>query len=278
MIRVALAQMNLTVGDIDGNSQLIADAMDRAARSGAQVLAVPELAVTGYPPEDLVMKKAFVDANRRAVDALAAGSSEVLTVIGFVDADDAHVYNAAAICQSGRLLAIYRKQLLPNYGVFDEHRYFTPGSDHHLFESEVGVLGVCICEDAWSPSGPVVSQGDAGAQLVVNINASPFHKNKLNERAEMLGERARLAHASIAYVNTVGGQDELVFDGGSLVVGPDGEVVCRLPQFEEDFAVIDVPLGDAGSSRPANVTRTPIELRAASGEATNQITQPLEPA
>ncbi|MDQ3963647.1 MAG: NAD+ synthase [Actinomycetota bacterium] len=277
VIRVALAQMNLTVGDIDGNSEHIADAMDRATRSGAQVLAVPELAVTGYPPEDLVMKKAFVAANKRAVDALAARSSDILSVIGFVDSDDAHLYNAAAICQGGRLLAVYRKQLLPNYGVFDEHRYFTPGTGHHLFESDAGVIGVCICEDAWSPTGPVVSQGDAGAQVVVNINASPFHKNKLNERAEMLGERARLAQASIAYVNMVGGQDELVFDGGSLVVGPDGEVVSRLPQFEEDFAVIDVPLGEAGSSRPGDVKRTRVELRDPRGEPTNQITQPLEP-
>lgn len=270
--------MNLTVGDIDGNSERIADAMERAARSGAQVLAVPELAVSGYPPEDLVMKKAFVAANKRAVEALAARSTEVLTVIGFIDADDTHIYNAAAICQRGDLLAVYRKQLLPNYGVFDEHRYFTPGTGHHLFDSPDGVIGVCVCEDAWSPSGPVVSQGDAGAQVVVNINASPFHKNKVNERAAMLGERARRARASIAYVNMVGGQDELVFDGGSLVVGPDGAVVCRLPQFEEDFAVIDVPLGEAGSSSAPDVSRTRVGLSVPTGEPTNQITQPLEPA
>ena len=270
--------MNLTVGDIDGNSDRIADAMERAARSGAQVLAVPELAITGYPPEDLVMKKAFVAANRTALDELAARSGEVLTIIGFVDADAGKIYNAAAVCQGGRVLAVYHKQLLPNYGVFDEHRYFTPGTRHHLFESDAGTIGVCICEDAWSPSGPVITQGDAGAQIVININASPFHKNKLTERAEMLGERARLARASIAYVNMVGGQDELVFDGGSLVVAPDGEIVTRLPQFEEDFAVIDAPLGDAHMSQTSSVDRTKIALPTPSGEPTNQISEPFEPA
>ena len=270
--------MNLTVGDIDGNSERIADAMERAARSGAQVLAVPELAITGYPPEDLVMKKAFVAANKRALNELAARSGEVLTVIGFVDSDEAGIYNAAGICQGGGLLAVYRKQLLPNYGVFDEHRYFTPGKRHHLFDSDAGVIGVCICEDAWSPTGPVISQGDAGAQVVININASPFHKNKLTERAEMLGERARLARASIAYVNMVGGQDELVFDGGSLVVSPDGAIVTRLPQFEEGFAVVDVPLGEPGSSNAASVDRTHVDLSTVSGEPTNQINEPLEVA
>lgn len=270
--------MNLTVGDIDGNLDRIADAMERAARSGAQVLAVPELAITGYPPEDLVMKKAFVAANRTALDELAARSGEVLTIVGFVDADAGKIYNAAAVCQGGRVLAVYHKQLLPNYGVFDEHRYFTPGTRHHLFESDAGTIGVCICEDAWSPSGPVITQGDAGAQIVININASPFHKNKLTERAEMLGERARLARASIAYVNMVGGQDELVFDGGSLVVAPDGDIVTRLPQFEEDFAVIDAPLGDARMSQTPSVDRTKIALPTPSGEPTNQISEPFEPA
>lgn len=266
MIRIALAQMNLTVGDIDGNSARISEAIQRAEREGAQIVAVPELAVTGYPPEDLVLKKAFVKANRSAIRDLARDCGDAVAIIGFVDAGRGALYNAAALCHRGELLGIYHKHLLPNYGVFDEHRYFDEGRGHLLLESEHGVVGVCICEDAWSERGPVVSQGDAGAQIVVNINASPFHKGKLAERAALLGERARRARAAIAYVNTVGAQDELVFDGGSLIVGPDGQVVAGLPQFEEDFAVVDVPLGDATRTDSPSVRRLPVELRPTTGD------------
>lgn len=278
MIRIALAQMNLTVGDIDGNSARISEAIQRAEREGAQIVAVPELAVTGYPPEDLVLKKAFVKANRSAIDELARDCGDVVAIIGFVDAGRDALYNAAALCHRGELLGIYHKHLLPNYGVFDEHRYFDEGRGHLLLESEHGVVGVCICEDAWSERGPVVSQGDAGAQVVVNINASPFHKGKLAERAALLGDRARRARAAIAYVNTVGAQDELVFDGGSLIVGPDGQVVAGLPQFEEDFAVVDVPLGDATSTDSPSVRRLPVELRPTTGHLTPPRAGEIAPA
>ena len=244
MVRVALAQMNQVVGDISGNSERVAAAMARARDEGAQILAVPELAVTGYPPEDLLLRKSFVQANVAAVEGLARQTSDVLTVIGFVEPADGVLYNAAAICSGGEIRAVYRKHLLPNYGVFDERRYFAPGTEHVLIDTPDGVIGVCVCEDAWSPTGPLVSQGDAGAQLIVNINASPFHKNKLEERCEMLGDRASKAKASIAYVNMVGGQDELVFDGGSVVIDPFGEVVARFPQFVEHFGVVDVSLGE----------------------------------
>jgi NAD+ synthase (glutamine-hydrolysing) len=277
MIAIALAQMNPTVGDIEGNQELIEDAIRQAHSAGAEVVAVPELAVTGYPPEDLLMKKSLVQANIDALHAIASTTPDVLAIVGFVDRGKGTLYNAAAVCSHGEVLGVYRKHLLPNYGVFDEHRYFEPGRGHILIETQEAVIGVCVCEDAWSPTGPVVRQGDAGAQIVVNINASPFHKNKLAERAELLGDRARRAKASIVYVNAVGGQDELVFDGGSLVVDPTGEVVARLSQFEETFAVVDVPVGVAGKTRHPSVRRVPFQLRSSSADAVADVAEPLDP-
>jgi NAD+ synthase (glutamine-hydrolysing) len=276
MIAVALAQMNLTVGDIDGNQELIEGAIRQAQSAGAQVVAMPELAVTGYPPEDLLMKRSLVQANIDALHAIASMTSDVLAVVGFVDRGKGTLYNAAAICGHGEVLGVYRKHLLPNYGVFDERRYFEPGRGHILIDAQDAVIGVCVCEDAWSPTGPVVRQGDAGAQIVININASPFHKNKLAERAELLGDRARRAKTSIVYVNTVGGQDELVFDGSSLVVDPTGEVVARLSQFEETFAVVDVPLGVAGKTKHPSVRRVPFQLRSSSADGVADIADPLD--
>jgi NAD+ synthase (glutamine-hydrolysing) len=243
MIRIALAQMNLTVGDITGNTERLIAVLGSAEAAGAQVVATPELGVTGYPPEDLLLKRSFVDANLEAVRTIARASGDAVSVVGFVDRKNDRLFNAAAICQSGAVVGVYHKHLLPNYGVFDEDRYFHPGREHLLIETASGVIGVCVCEDAWSARGPVVAQGDAGAQVVVNINASPFHKNKGAERARMLCERARRAQASIVYVNMVGGQDELVFDGGSLVISPEGEVLSRLTQFQEQLSFMDVPLG-----------------------------------
>ncbi len=266
MIRVALAQLNVTVGDIDGNASRLIESIERAEVSGAQLVTTPELGIPGYPPEDLVLKPSFVAANRVAVEKVAAATGDAAAVIGFVDVDEVGLYNAAALCHRGRVLAVYRKQLLPNYGVFDERRYFIPGTRHILFDTAAGILGLCVCEDAWSATGPVVSQGDAGAQVVININASPFHEDKWAERAAMLGERARRARTSIVYVNMVGGQDEVVFDGGSMVVGPDGSVLARLPQFEEAFAVVDVPLGEPHGSHTSDVDHLPLDLREAAGE------------
>ena len=268
MIRVALAQMNTTVGDIAGNATLIRSAIERADRAGAQVLVVPELAVTGYPPEDLLMKRSFVTANREALDELAGLTGDLLTIIGFVDQDPGHLFNAAAVCARGEVLAVYRKQLLPNYGVFDEERYFEPGNEAYLVETNHGVLGVCVCEDVWFEDGPAIALGDAGAEIVLNINASPFHKGKLKERAQMLGARARRARSSIVYVNAVGGQDELVFDGGSLVVDPGGQVIARAEQFREEFLVCDVPLGERRARSDGDVRTVACDLREVSGTAT----------
>jgi NAD+ synthase (glutamine-hydrolysing) len=265
VIRVALGQLNFTVGDIDGNLERATGAVHEAEKGGAQVLVLPELALTGYPPEDLVLKSGFVAANQSALTEVATSTGELLTVVGFVDSDDHHLYNAAGICHEGAVRAIYRKQLLPNYGVFDERRYFQPGRRHTLIETGQGVLGVCVCEDVWSPSGPAIVQGDAGAQLVLNINASPFHKGKLDERARMLSERALRSAASIAYVNLVGGQDELVFDGGSLVIDSAGNLIARLPQFEERVDLVDIPLGEARVTDAGSVDRISLELIQTSG-------------
>jgi NAD+ synthase (glutamine-hydrolysing) len=278
MPKIALAQMNLVVGDIDGNSARIVDAIERARSSAAQLVAVPELAVTGYPPEDLVLKKSFVAANMAAVEHIAAATGDLVAVVGFIDEADGRVFNAAAICHKGEVAAVYHKHRLPNYGVFDERRYFSEGRGHWLLETNDGVIGVCVCEDAWSETGPLVSQGDAGAQLIVNINASPFHKGKLGERAALLGARARRAKASIAYVNTVGGQDELVFDGGSMVVGPDGEIVARSPQFEEDFTVVDVPLGESSGGHGDAIDRLQVQLRPTEPAPGAHITPELDPS
>ncbi|HEY7876209.1 MAG TPA: NAD+ synthase [Actinomycetota bacterium] len=278
MPKIALAQMNLTVGDIDGNSARIVEAIERAESSVAQIVAVPELAVTGYPPEDLVLKKSFVAANRAALDEIATAAKSVIAIVGFVDAGEGRLFNAAAICHGGRVAAVYHKHRLPNYGVFDERRHFAEGRGHWLIETNDGVIGVCVCEDAWPESGPLISQGDAGAQVVVNVNASPFHKGKLSERAALLGARARRARASIAYVNQVGGQDELVFDGGSMIVGPDGEIVARSPQFEEDFLVVDVPLGESGGGHGDAIERLQIELRATADAPAPVIAPDLDPS
>ena len=265
VIRAALGQLNFTVGDIDGNAARSISAIRESIERGAQVLVLPELTLTGYPPEDLVLRSGFVQANHRALEDVASHTGDLLTVLGFVDTDGRHLYNAAAICHSGEVKAIYRKQLLPNYGVFDERRYFEPGDRHTLIDTGRGVIGVCVCEDIWSPTGPAIAQADAGAQVVLNINASPFHKGKVDERAMMLGERAQRSSASVVYVNLVGGQDELVFDGGSLVIDPDGLLTTRLAQFEERLEIVDVPLGEARSLHASNVDRLSLSLRDADG-------------
>jgi NAD+ synthase (glutamine-hydrolysing) len=275
-MRVALAQINQTVGDVEGNARRIVDAIRTARTKGAQILVTPELSVTGYPPEDLVLKDTFIAANLRALERIATEATDVLTVVGFVEPFTGGLYDSAAVCHEGRVIAVYRKHLLPNYGVFDERRYFEAGEEHILFESSQGTFGVSVCEDVWEEDGPVVVQGLAGAQMVLNINASPFHKGKLAERAEMLGDRARRGATSIVYVNMVGGQDELVFDGGSLVIDERGDVVARLPQFEELVAVVEVPLGPPGGTEATDVRTMPVALGAAGGRRPEApLTEPL---
>jgi NAD+ synthase (glutamine-hydrolysing) len=251
VLRIALAQLDPTVGDLDGNLKKLLDAYDRAEAAGCDIVAFPELSITGYPPEDLVLKPGFVADNRDALDAFASRTGACAAVVGFVDADR-DLYNAAAVCVNGAVVGTYRKRLLPNYAVFDEQRYFTPGTDSDPLELYVigGVnVGVSICEDIWSPFGPLAEQAAGGAELSVNINGSPYHWEKDTGRERMVATRAQDAHTPIVYVNQVGGQDELVFDGGSFVVDADGHVIARAPQFVEELLIVDVPIPPVYRSR-----------------------------
>jgi NAD+ synthase (glutamine-hydrolysing) len=244
VLRVALAQLNPIVGDLRGNLAKLVEAYDRAEASGCDVVVFPELSTTGYPPEDLVLKPGFVAENLAVLDELAARTGRCAAIVGFVD-QDRDLYNAAAVCAGGSIVGRYHKRLLPNTTVFDEARYFTPGHRSDPLELYVigGVkVGVSICEDIWSPFGPVAEQAAAGAEISVNINGSPFHTGKGAERERMLATRAADSHAAVVYVNQVGGQDELVFDGGSVVFDHEGTLLTRAPQFVESFLVVDVPV------------------------------------
>ena len=256
-LRVAGAQLNMTVGDIPGNESAIREAMRKASDADADVLLVPELALTGYPPEDLVLRDDFVQANLDALDRLATLATDITVIVGFVDrvsgpsrgaadSEMREVANAAAVLGDGRLKGVYHKVLLPNYGVFDEDRYFAVGSDPGSVWMVGGeTVGVSVCEDIWLPDGPPAKQAAAGASTLLNINASPFHRGKAAERESMLAERARSSGAAVVYLNLVGGQDELVFDGASVVFDRNGNLLHRSPQFEEDFFVVDIPSGPA---------------------------------
>src|SRR2546423_12210953 len=241
-LRVALAQLNTTVGDIDGNAVKVADAIDRARGEGAQLVVLPELALTGYPPEDLLLKTHFVDAAGAALRELASDVKDIVALVGFPQrADD--VYNAAAVLADGQVAAVYRKMFLPNYGVFDEHRYFQGGTEPAMLELNGVAIGLTICEDIWDPGPPASSEALAGAQVIVNLSASPYHAGKPRERERMLVQRARDNVAAVVFCNLVGGQGELVFAGGSAAIDPAGEVIARAPQFEEAFTVCTLDVG-----------------------------------
>jgi NAD+ synthase (glutamine-hydrolysing) len=239
-LRVALCQINTTVGDLDGNVDRVLAALADAETLGADLAVFPELALTGYPPEDLLLKPGFVADNRRALDRVAAASRACAAVVGFVDAGR-DLHDAAAVCAGGKVVAIYHKQNLPNYAVFDEQRYFAPGTGTAPLIEIGGVrVGVSICEDAFSPTGPIAAQAAGGAELVVNINASPYYANRLPERERMLATRASDASCALVYVNQVGGQDELVFDGASMVFDANGGLLARAGQFTEETVVCDL--------------------------------------
>jgi NAD+ synthase (glutamine-hydrolysing) len=239
-LRIGLAQLNLVVGDLEGNAARIIDTYEQAEARGCDLVAFPELAISGYPPEDLLLKPAFVTQAAEALDKVAARTGRAAAVIGFplLERD---LYNAAAVCANGRVHGVYRKHCLPNSTVFDEQRYFAASTeDGPLFNVGGTRVAVTICEDAWSPTGPVGTQAAGGAELVVNINGSPYYAGRLRERETMLATRATDASTPIAYVNLVGGQDELVFDGASLVFDEQGRLVARASQFVEDFLVVDL--------------------------------------
>ena len=240
MPRIALAQIDCTVGDIAGNAALIAKAAHAALAQRCDLLLVPELALTGYPPEDLLGKEHFVDDARDALVRLALECEGIVAIVGFVDREGDDLFNAAAVCSAGEVRGVYRKRRLPNYGVFDEERYFEPGLVPLLLEVEGETCAVTICEDVWVPE-LVTEAADLGARIVLNISASPFHVGKGSEREEMLRGRAADAGVHLVYCNSVGGQDELVFDGRSVVIDPNGDIMARAHAFAPDLLVADVP-------------------------------------
>ncbi|RME69524.1 MAG: NAD+ synthase, partial [Chloroflexi bacterium] len=282
-IRLALAQLNLTVGDIAGNAEKVRAALDRARSQAADIVIFPELTLAGYPPEDLLLKPGFAAANWSALQELLPHTRGLTAVVGFVHRHD-DLYNAAAILHNGALAGIYHKTLLPNYAVFDEDRYFAQGDTPVLFDlPRAGggsvCFGVSVCEDIWYPVGPPEAQAAAGAELLVNISASPYQSGKIQARERMLSTRAVDNVAVVAFCNLVGGQDELVFDGSSLVVDERGTVLARARSFEEDFLLVDVNMGNVFRQRLRDPRRRKDSLgKAVAARFTHVDLPPLEPA
>jgi NAD+ synthase (glutamine-hydrolysing) len=238
-LRIGLAQINATVGNFAGNIQKIVEYIAEARSLGVDLLTFPELAICGYPPEDLLLKPKFIEENLRSLDKIVAGSSGLTIVVGFVDAKG-DIYNAAAVIHDGKLAGVYHKIYLPNYGVFDENRYFQAGSECPVYIINGVGVGINICEDIWYEAGPATAQAYSGAEVIVNISASPYHFGRSKFRERMLGTRASDNVAIVAHNNLVGGQDELVFDGSSMVLDEKGRLMVRGKQFEEDLVVADV--------------------------------------
>src|SRR3954464_9346225 len=279
-LRLALAQIDPTVGDIDGNIRLIAESIERARDGGAQLVLLPELCVSGYPPEDLVLRRDFLDAVRQGLERIAADVEGTVALVGFpeqvdrtpgelgrfdplIDPPPPPAHNSLAVLADGEVRAIYRKCDLPNYGVFDERRYFEPGTEPALIDVDGALVGLTVCEDIWHPGFPEADEVAAGAHLVVNSSASPYHHGKGRAREGMIAERALAYGAAFALCNAVGGQDELVFDGASVVIGPGGETLARAAQFVPELLVCDlmVPATDGASASRG----VPVLAEAASG-------------
>jgi NAD+ synthase (glutamine-hydrolysing) len=245
-VRVALAQIDPTVGDVDGNAAKIAEWIGRAEGEGAELTIFPELCLPGYPAEDLYLKRHFIAANQRAIEELARGVGKTTALVGFAEpvaggGDFRHAHNSIAVLADGAVQAIYRKNRLPNYSVFDEQRYFVPGEEATTIELGDTRVGLTVCEDVWAPGPPASSEAAAGATLIANPSGSPYHRGKGREREAMFAERARAYGTAFAFCNLVGGQDELVFDGHSLIVDAEGNVLARAAQFEEELLVCEVP-------------------------------------
>jgi NAD+ synthase (glutamine-hydrolysing) len=250
-MRIALAQIDPTVGDIDGNAAKIAEWIGRAAEAGAELTVFPELSLPGYPAEDLYLKRHFVEANRRAVEELAAGVGDATVLVGFAEpvaggGDHRHAHNSLAVLSGGAVRGVYRKNRLPNYAVFDEQRYFVPAAEPLTIEVAGERVGLTICEDCWVQGPPARTEAEEGARLIANPSGSPYHRGKGREREAMFAERSRAYSAWFAFCNLVGGQDELVFDGQSMVTAPDGETIARAAQFEEELLVCEIPTDSPG--------------------------------
>jgi NAD+ synthase (glutamine-hydrolysing) len=267
-IRVALAQLNPIVGDLKGNTDQVLDYLNRARAAGADIVAFPELAITAYPPEDLLLRPHFVRENRRALDRVIEASRDELLVVGFVDTDGSDIYNAAAVIAGGKLLDVYHKTFLPNYGVFDEERYFQSGIRCPVYAFGDSRVGVNICEDIWYPGGPTKLQSLVGdAHLIVNISSSPYHAGKSADRERMLCTRAEDNAVALAYCNLFGGQDELVFDGNSLIINEAGHIIARGRPFAEDLVVADINVERVFSERLHDPRRRREKIRVTSDDS-----------
>ncbi|TET52267.1 MAG: NAD+ synthase, partial [Actinomycetota bacterium] len=250
MLKLYLAQINPAVGDIRQNHRLIISHIEKAAANGADIVIFPELALTGYPPEDLLLKTAFVSENLKYIDKISKEVGDIIAIVGFTGSSQSSIYNSAAIICKEKIRSVYNKQHLPNYSVFDEERYFQKGDTDYIYKIRDHLIGVNICEDIFYPSGPVMIQSIAGgAQLIINISASPYHTEKIASREKMLSKRALDNRVNIAYVNLVGGQDELVFDGNSLLIDEKGKVIRRCRPFTEDHLIAEIDPGTSSAAR-----------------------------
>jgi NAD+ synthase (glutamine-hydrolysing) len=263
-VRIALAQINAVVGDIEGNERKVRAQLARARDEGARLALFPELAITGYPPEDLLLKERFLADARAAVERVARDVHGVVAIVGYPERA-ADVYNAAAVLADGAVHGIYRKINRPNYGVFDEVRYFQRGEGGALLDVDGVAVGLSICEDIWVPGAPLTDEALAGARLIVNISASPYSIGKGRRREQMIAQRARDSLAAVAFCALVGGQDELVFDGHSFVVDHDGEVIARARQFDEELLFCDVDVAAAGAARLRDTRHRPAARTAQQG-------------
>jgi NAD+ synthase (glutamine-hydrolysing) len=256
ILRIAIAQMNSTVGDIEGNTKKILEYVNRAKRYKADVVIFPELAVCGYPPEDLLLKPSFIENNLKNTKLIAASVKDIAAIVGFVDKAGQDLYNAAALLADGKIKAIYHKTYLPNYSVFDEKRYFKEGREPFVFRLGDVRCGINICEDIWHPEGPIKFQFKHGAGVIFVINASPYYMGKIKQRERLLCAQAKKGRVFISYVNLVGGQDELVFDGQSFVVDDKGMVIARAEAFKEDLVAVDIETAPKRHDRKTKVALT----------------------
>ena len=278
-LRVALAQLNVTVGDLSGNVEKIKDSLTQAKAQQVDIILFPELALAGYPPEDLLLKPGFAAANRAALADLLPHTQGLTAVVGFVDRQD-DIFNAAAVLHDGNLAGIYHKALLPNYAVFDEDRYFAEGDTATIFGLATPSpirFGVSVCEDIWYPAGPPEAQAAAGAELLLNISASPYQKGKIQSRERMLCTRAADNVAIVAFCNLVGGQDELIFDGSSLLIDERGNVLARGKAFAEDFIVADINVNNVFRQRLRDPRRRKDGLGEIVSETYSQVSLPTHP-
>ena len=275
-LRLGLAQINTTVGDLDGNAAKVLEYVGRARELGVDLISFPELTITGYPPEDLLLRPQFIRDNLSVLQRVVKGCQGISAVMGFVDRDH-DIHNAAAIIHDGRLVDVYHKQFLPNYGVFDENRYFQAGTRCPVYVVAGIGVGVSICEDIWYPGDPMRAQAHAGAQVIININGSPYHMGKRRFREQMLATRASDYAVFICYTNQVGGQDELVFDGASMVVSPWGEVLAQAAAFEEELLICDLDVEEAFQARLHEPRRRKQRVASGTGSSVAKVQVSDEP-